>query len=351
MPTSKKPRKKGNRAAKPRKSALDQVLDDMTFAMNAGDLELFDQLHADLRRLAVGDAALDAEFFVHIDELRAELAGSIAIADDVHAALWAGDTKRVQALEEAHLPITGADDDDYEDDDDDDSEPYTGEPDHFADLAAGKPGALEALLTNGIDLETFAGPENRPALFAAVEAPGRTAETLQRLIDAGADPTDILDDGNSILIWALMYDHYDTVTPDSEKALFDLLIANGAEPNGPSQDFGTTLIAAIIMGGVPQVAALLQAGADLAVKSPDDFQLEDLCGATPLMLAAPKPDLVRLLLAHGASPAERDEDGRTPREVIHDAATAARARVKDDWSRAHAEALENSLALIRAALN
>jgi len=149
----------------------------------------------------------------------------------------------------------------------------------------------------------------------------------------------------------LMYDHYDSVTADSEKTLFDMLIAHGAEPNGHSEDFGTNLIAAIVMGGVPQVAALLQAGADLTVRAPDDFQLEQLSGATPLMLAAPKPDLVRLLLAQGASPTERDEDGRTPREVIHDAATAARARIKDDWSRAHAEALDQSLAIIRAALN
>lgn len=345
MPTSKKPRKSKGRAAPPQKTALDQVLDDLSFAMNDGDLDLFDQLHAKLHGLALGNPALDADFFAHIDELRAELAGSIAIADDVQAALWAGDMKRVQALEEANLPPTGTPEDD------DDLEDYFTETDPFADLAEGKPGAVDALLASGIALETLGGPEERPALFAAVEAPGRNAATIQRLLDAGADAGEVLDDGSSILSWALMYDHYDSVTPDSEKALFDLLITHGAEPNGHSDDFGTNLIAAIIMGGVPQVAALLQAGADIAVKAPDDFQLQDLSGATPLMLAAPKPDLVRLLLAHGASPTERDEDGRTPREVIHDAVIAARARVKDDWSRAHAEALEHSLALIRAALN
>jgi ankyrin repeat protein len=348
MPTSKKPRKgKGGRAAPPKKSVTDQLLEDMSFAMNTGDLDAFDHAQTALRQHAVRDPALNADFFAHIAVMRAELVGSIAIAEDVQAALWVGDMKRVQELEEASLPLTGAPDDD----DDPDLEDYFAATDPYADLAQGKPGAVRALLASGLDLQTLAGPEERPALFAAVEAPGRNAETLQHLLDAGADAGDILDDGSSILSWALMYDHYETVTPDSEKALFDLLIANGAEANGHSEDFGTNLIAAIVMGGLPQVAALLQAGADMAVVAPDDFQLSDLAGATPLMLAAPKPDVVRLLLAHGASPTERDANGRTPREVIHDAATLARDRIKDDWSRAHADALDQSLALIRAALN
>ena len=348
MPTSEKPRKgKGARPAPPKKSPTDRLLDDMSLAMNMGDLDGFDAAQTALRQQAARDTTLTADFFVHIAEMRAELLGSIAIAADVQAALWVGDMKRVQQLEQANLPNTDA----PEDDDDDDLEDYFAATDLYADLAAGLPGALQALLASRIDVQSLSGDENRPALFAALEAPGRTPEMVQALLDAGADAGDILDDGNSVLSWALMYDHYDTVTPDSEKALFDLLIANGAEANGHSDDFGTDLIAAIILGGVPQVAALLQAGAELAVTAPDDFQLPDLAGATPLMLAAPKPDLVRLLLAHGASPTERDADGRTPREVIHDAALQARARVKDDWSRAHAEALEHSLALIRSALN
>ena len=353
MPTSKKPRKSsGSRPAPPKKSITEELLDDMSLAMNSGDLDGFDAGLAALRRNAAHDATLTPEFFTHIAEMRAELVGSIAIAADVQAALWVGDMKRVQQLEEANLPVSsalGADDDD--DDDDDDLEDYFAATDLYADLAAGKPGALQALVATRIDLQTYSGDEDRPALFAALEAPGRTAQTVQSLLDAGADAGDVLDDGNSALSWALMYDHYDTVTADSEKALFDLLIANGAEPDGVTADFGPTLIAAIIMGGVPQVAALLQAGVNLAVTAPDDFQLPDLSGATPLMLAAPKPDLVRLLLAHGASPTERDAGGRTPREVIHDAALQARARAQDDWGLAHADALDQSLALIRTALN
>lgn len=344
MPTSKKPRKgKGARPAPPQKSLTDELLDDMSLAMNAGDLDGFDATLTALRHQAAHDTTLNADFFAHLAEMRAELVSSIAIAADVQAALWVGDMKRVEQLEQ---PDEGEDEDD-----DPDLEDYFAATDLYADLASGAPGAVDALLASGIDLHNLSGDEDRPALFAAVEAPGRTAETVQRLLDAGADAGHVLDDGSSVLSWALMYDHYDTVTPDSEKTLFDLLIAQGAEANGHSDDFGTNLIAAIILGGVPQVAALLQAGADLAVTAPDDFQLPDLAGATPLMLAAPKPDVVRLLLDHGANPTERDAGGRTPREVIHDAALQARARVKDDWSLAHADALDQSLALIRAALN
>lgn len=352
MPTSKKPRKgKGGRSTPPKRSLSEKLLDDMSVAMNAGDLDSFDASLAALRQNAARDATLTADVFAHLAELRAELLGSIAIADDVQAALWVGDMKRVEQLEQANLPITGALYDQDKDDDDDDLEDYFTATDIYADLAAGLPGAVQALLAIGIDLKTRSGDDDRPALFAALEAPGRSATSIQALLDAGADAGEVLDDDSSALSWALMYDHYDTVTADSEKALFDLLIANGAEANGYSEDFGTNLIAAIILGGVPQVASLLQAGADIAVTAPDDFQLPDLAGATLLMLAAPKPDLVRLLLTHGASPTERDANGRTPREVIHDAALQARARVKDDWSLTHADALDQSLALIRAALN
>lgn len=351
MPTSKKPRKPKGKPAAPRKSTVEMMFDELTSAMVSGDLDLFDYLLAELRKHAGRDPSLDAEFFAHVGVMRAELAGSIAIADDVNAALWVGDMKRVQQLEEANLPLSAPDAQrDLDDEDDAEVDRYFNEPDHYADLAAGKPGALDALLATGIKLETFAGPDDRPALFAAVEAPGRSAETLQRLIAAGADPTDELDSGHTIIAWALMYDHYDTVTPASEKAVFDLLFAEGASISGETDDFGPDLIAAIILAGVPQVAALLDAAADISVTAPEDFELPLLDGATVLMLAAPKPDVVRLLLDKGANPAIRDENGRTPLEFVSDAAAVARANAKDDWGRAHADALDQSQALIRAAL-
>lgn len=353
MPTSKKPRKgKGTHPAQPKQSRTDELLDDLSLAINSADLDSFDATHQALRLAAARDPSLTPDLFAHIADLRSELLSAIAIADDVQAALWVGDMQRVQQLEQSALPgSAGPDEGDDEDDLDPDLDDYFAATDLYADLSAGLPGAVNALLASGIDLQSCSGDENRPALFAALEAPGRSVNTIRPLLDAGADAGTVLDDGSSVLSWALMYDHYDTVAPDSEKTLFDLLIAHGAEANGHSDDFGHNLLAAIIMGGVPQVASLLQAGADLAVTAPDDFQLPNLAGATPLMLAAAKPDLVRLLLAHGANPTERDADGRTPREVIHDAAFQARARVKDDWSLRHADALDQSLALIRAALN
>ena len=354
MPTSKKPRKsKPSRAAPPRKSRAEALMDDLSLAMDHGDLDAFDHSHAELRLLAVHDPSLDAALFDDITRSRAELAGSIAIAADVEAALWVGDLARVQSLESANLtpgdPNADADADAAQDDDPD-LDIYFAGMDPFADLSAGKPGALDALLSAAPDLNSPSGPDERPALFAAVEAPGRSATTLQRLIAAGARPDATLPDGNALIAWALMYDHYDTVTPDSEQALFDLMIAQGVPVNGPSGDFGHNLIAAIIMGGAPQVAALLRGGADPTVMAPDDFQLTNLAGATALMLAAPKPDVLTLLLDHGADPAQRDENGRSPREFISDAATMARSRANDAWGQAHATALEHSLALIRAAL-
>ena len=48
--------------------------------------------------------------------------------------------------------------------------------------------AVDALLAAGADLNAPLGPDPRPALFAALEAPNRSPEVIERLIRAGADP-------------------------------------------------------------------------------------------------------------------------------------------------------------------
>lgn len=115
------------------------------------------------------------------------------------------------------------------------------------------------------------------------------------------------------------------------------LLAAGADPNQESVQ-GTPLCAAACWGHAQVVRALLAAGADPQRAQDDDFTPLEwavlglhteaaealLAGGAdadgpgaPLVLAADRGALgvVRALLAHGADPARRDEEGQTALEA------------------------------------
>ena len=160
-----------------------------------------------------------------------------------------------------------------------------------------------------IDQICFAPPKNdadrdargRDALERAVDA--GDAQAVSRLIDAGAKVNDVLQThdpfssqiGNTPLHLAAR---------DGNDQIVKLLIAKGADVNAQNERGVTPLHLAI--GHETAAQILLDAGART--------DLADGRGRTALHWAASDADAttVALLLAHGASPLARDDDGRTP---------------------------------------
>ena len=71
----------------------------------------------------------------------------------------------------------------------------------------------------------------------------------------------------------------------------------------------TPLLRAIVDGTLSEVRALLEAGADANAALCGGTALCFDAGETALMLAAPEPDKLRLLLEHGADPAAGPNGG------------------------------------------
>ena len=346
MPTSKKPRKKATTKPK-RVLAVDQLMSRLSDATMDGDLDAFDSAYDELVALAARDPAIDAGIFDDLDQMRAEMVEMEVKQIEIDAALWAGDLERAERLE---MALFGPDDmDDLDDEDEVQGALIDLTPDPYADLAAGKPGAVEALLAAGVDLNAHLGPDPRPALFAALEAPNRGPDTVKRLIAAGADPLAMVEGENATaMVWALLSTHMAGFDADSEGRLFDLLLQHGADPDEGCDDFGSVLNRAIVMGLPAHVAALLRAGAATDTSTPHDFAIYDLVHAPSLVLAAPKPDALALLLDAGADPLVSGSFDRTPLEFVNAAAADARARQSPDdpWTVAHAAALTRSAELL-----
>ena len=340
MPTSKKPRKP---KAAPKQSPVDLLMSRLTGAMLDSDLQAFDAAYEDLAELIGVDPSIDPDILHDLDAMRGEMVENEAAHAEIDAALWSGDLERAEALEAMLY-----------DDIDDDEGPEDGvidlTPDPYADLAAGRPGAVEALLASGADLNAELGPDPRPALFAALEAPNRTPEIVERLIAAGADPLAMIDDDDmSVMGWALLSRNMRGFDPASEGRLFEVLLRHGADPDEGCGDFGSILNRAIVLGLHSQVRVLLRAGAGTDVVAPYDFAIADLAHAPALVLAAPKPAVVSLLLEAGADPLSLGTFDQTPLDFVTAAAADARARqtADDPWTQAHAAALTQSASLLQ----
>lgn len=346
MPTAKKPRKKAGPARVP---AADRLMSQLTAALMDSDLDSFDTAYESLVALASRDPSIDPAIFDDLDDMRAGMLADIDAQARIDAALWAGDLERAEQLEIANFG-----EDDFADDDGQDMDPLSMfTPDPWEGLASGQPGALAEVLANGADLNAHLGPDPRPALFAALEAPDRSADTVERLLAAGADPQATTEDGDSAMVWALLSTHIKTLDPASEGRIFDLLLQYGADPDEGCGEFGCILNRAIIMGLPAHVVALLRAGADTGTATPYDFAIPDLAYAPSLVLAAPKPDVLTLLLEVGANPLATGSFGQTALDFVTAAAADARDRQTPDdpWTATHAAALTRSAGLLQSWVN
>ena len=361
--------------------ALFGLIDDIGEAAGAGDL---DGLNGILDRMEGIVAATGVEIPGLTDRVAAIKGQGLKAREhfeNVDAALWAGDLQRARmlnmsgpeldmaalhgdalALDEAEdispdLTLDGEEGfgEDAEFDLADfaagigvDLDDASIEDDPYADIAEGAPGAIDALIASGADLNAPGGPSQHTPLLAALDAPGRSAGDLKKLIDAGADPMVLHAEGDNAISWAMGYHHPETVTPDGERALIALLVAHGADVNHVIPGQMTALQRAIIQAGPVHVAALLAHGADASVDMFADFEPAKLARATLVMQAAAKPEVLAVMLDHGIDGARRDAHGRAPLDFIRQEAEAARARVNpdDEWTVDHAEALEISLGLL-----
>ncbi len=356
-------------------------------ASQAGDNAALDAIMNQIGEVATATGVDIPDLAENLAALQGENAKIQTWGENIDAAMWVGDLKRAEFLTNQGVPldydnipgVTSPDfdapdlaiTDDFSEDDDyfedvaaDDPEMIqflanlghpteNALPDLYAEVAEGKPGAIGSLIASGDDLNTPRGAAQHTALLAALDAPGRRAEKIERLIKAGADAKVIHAQGDNAMSWAMGYHHPDTVTPESEAELMQLLARHHADPNHvtPASDW-TPLHRAIIQGDLARVTGILATRADITTNIGLDFEPEKLAGFTPLMLAAPKPDILRLLLAKGANPAQKDSHGGLPLDVIGAEAKAARARADatDPWTLAHAEALEESCRILASAI-
>jgi ankyrin repeat protein len=141
----------------------------------------------------------------------------------------------------------------------------------------------------------------------------------ERLIDAGADPAAIHEDGFPVTYLAIMTkDFLDKRSLEDNQFLFPLLIEKGAPIDAFNEKGETALYCAAFAGNLELAELLLQKGADINQQNRD--------GKTALMAAASK-EVMKFLLDHGADPNMQDNKGRT---VLHNRINDLNESMVDD---------------------
>ena len=159
--------------------------------------------------------------------------------------------------------------------------------------------AVRSLLAQKVDVNA-PGKDGTPALLWSVREDDLA--TARLLLEAGAD--------------ARLANRYG-VTPlflacaNANTAMIRLLLDAGADPNSSDPTGETALMAAVRVGSSAGVTLLLDRGALVEAREPAFQQ-------TALMVAVREnhPDIVRLLLAHGAQPNAKTRVGDTPAWVL-----------------------------------
>jgi len=141
---------------------------------------------------------------------------------------------------------------------------------------------IDKLVNQGVSVNSK-GTRNATPLFWAM----RNLKGFEKLLELGADPNVIYDDGGTIIQWAVR---------NKDIRLLEIALSYGGNPNLVSGQFNDTpLHEAASPRGKNKAAMLLDAGADI--------NAQNLWGDTPTMTAAGlgQFDLVYQLLERGAN--------------------------------------------------
>lgn len=169
------------------------------------------------------------------------------------------------------------------------------------------------LLARGVD----AGSPNPALNVAALRG---HISVVERLLDAGADPEDLAHDGFPALQNVAWKSRRPGVTDAERLAIAELLLKRGANPNGGQTNERKPIRQASASGDLPMVRLLLQRGADPNVYSswkgtPLHEAVQRYPGDIMGMVKADIADIteiMRLLLAAGANPNALDSERKTP---------------------------------------
>jgi ankyrin repeat protein len=177
--------------------------------------------------------------------------------------------------------------------------------------AEGHSEVVEHLIQRGADVNAPSKSGFTPLVFAAVKNDGRS---VANLLKAGANPNYALPNGMSVLHVSVL---------DNSSAAVAALLDGGANPNVADRGANTPLHVAAQNGALEIVEELLSKGADpnartqktrsRAAASTPPFFRGPGGEQTPLLLAARAnhEDVMRALIAAGADPKLKAEDGGT----------------------------------------
>jgi ankyrin repeat protein len=190
--------------------------------------------------------------------------------------------------------------------------------------AEGHSEVIAGLIEMGARVNTASRNGYTPLVFAAIKD---DTASIKALLTAGADPNVVLASGAKPIIVAMQYRH--------TAAALELL-EGGADINARDRAGNTPLHLAAQFGNMNVVRALLAKHADVNARTPKSTTPGGARGGggfgravageqTPLMLAArgDHEDVMRALVAAGADPALRAQDGST---VLMAAASGARIK-------------------------
>ena len=189
-------------------------------------------------------------------------------ADQLYAAIRAGDTVRLRALVDGGADVNVKD-------------RRGGATPLMHAAAIGSLEAMQLLLDKGADVNARNAAEATALMWAATDI-----SKIRLLLDRGADINAASSLGHTVLQLAAM--------SDGSAEIVRLLLARGANPSAVDKDKMTTLAAATIGNDTETIRQLIAAGVQNAA---------GLFGTTPLMNAAANGnvDAVKVLLAKGAN--------------------------------------------------
>jgi ankyrin repeat protein len=174
--------------------------------------------------------------------------------------------------------------------------------------AEGHPGVVDVLIQKGANVNAATQSGFTALAFAIMK---NDAVSVQRLVQAGADPNYALPDKEMTKMLTLAVSYH---SPEAAVALLE----GGADPNIADRHGRTPLHAAAEAGELDLVRKLVSKGANLnartETKDTPDSILFTLAGEqTPLLIAAKydHPDIMRALIAAGADTRLKAQDGTT----------------------------------------